>query len=131
MSREIKFRAWDSYLKIMGEVCFMNDTGADTWEVDYLGNPGEPKTGLIIDQYTGLKDKNGVEIYEGDVCNCPDTGVDGTIVFHNGRFAWTDGACHWDMVYNAKDGQPKDTVATEADDLIVIGNIHQDAELLK
>jgi len=86
MGREIKFRAWDEHCKILGEVTFMNDVGSDSWEVDYLGNNGEPKTGLIIEQSTGLHDKNGKEIYEGDYVEDDATGAVGCVTFEEGSF---------------------------------------------
>jgi len=52
MDREIKFRAWDKERK-----CMVYNKGA-------LGDNGED---CELMQYTGLKDSNGIEIYEGDI----------------------------------------------------------------
>jgi len=58
--REIKFRAWDNVNKFM----FLNAFGHPDFLLEDMLD--QPKIFFIM-QYTGLKDKNGVEIYEGDV----------------------------------------------------------------
>jgi uncharacterized phage protein (TIGR01671 family) len=64
MNREIKFRVWYSKWKTMSQV-----TGY-LWEEDGINEENLEKYGYderILMQYTGLKDKNGREIYEGDI----------------------------------------------------------------
>ncbi len=66
MNRTIKFRAWAKGK--MYESYSVDDNGDFCSDIDYIN---EIETGEITEiiqmQYTGLKDKNGKEIYEGDV----------------------------------------------------------------
>jgi hypothetical protein len=88
MNREIKFRAWDSHTEQMiidvlawtrkdGHTSVILPHGlksekayavvGDHWKKDDFGNQYSDLNVVIPMQYTGLHDKNGVEIYEGDI----------------------------------------------------------------
>ena len=123
--REIKFRAWDLKTKKMHTAENINFCGRKTVTVQY--NPVKKicLDSAILMQYTGVKDKNGVEIYEGDI-----------IRGHTGRYKvdcvvrWSSGNCGFIAVPTITERtylclNPGSTKSYE-----VIGNIYENPELV-
>jgi len=117
--RVIKFRGWDH--------------GTNAWHNfnanDFSFNPTPPLDALFLtsldgqcnlEQFTGLLDKNDVEIYEGDILFCSVEKMIGTVKFTSGCFT-TDCSGWGDECLNGID----------TDHIEIVGNIHENPELLE
>ena len=137
MNRELKFRVWDTKQnEWMGE--------SDPNTLKYYGFhlfgevmafqsvPPEYYQHMIVEQFTGFQDKYGKDIYEGDILFIP--GITPRPSNHY-EVLWQDGAFKIETNKNPfmRTFNPLLSMYAGVNDidLIVIGNIHEDQELLK
>ena len=128
MKREIKFRAWNKKDKVMVDVAAMNFGPSGLWSLieDAYDAELQLADNYELMQYTGLKDKNGREIYEGDIVRTGEDNIgdpDPTI----GQVIMREGS--W-LIENEKK-QEEIGLFSEITSREVIGNIFEDNQLLE
>lgn len=152
MREEFKFRAWHEETKTMHD-------NVTPWQWDFaisktwhrcekstgpgmLGSGGNEAEFLVpgvrfdvVMQYTGMKDKSGKDIYEGDIISMIEVRDDSMseyvtdIKWDDCAFVCKSGREDYDMFFGAWSGDPQNTYP--AFEMAVIGNIYENPDLLK
>lgn len=123
--REIKFRAWAPFPMLKRHMNYQHDKPLHEYFTSLnMYAHGDMDT-VVVMQYTGLKDRNGKEIYEGDVVR--NGGFICTVDYEAGAFQLvaietSDEGC-WDLLWEVCRRGRMESVE-------VIGNIHENPELL-
>ena len=146
--REIKFRAWDKKNKRMLR---LEDVGGECWADSYYGEYSElwnsdlgnffdcldsigEDEDVILMQYTGLKDKNGKEIYEGDIVGIYWVGEERELTWF---VEWDSKSASFCLrqtpgskVYTQPYISASPTFINDLQQTAIIGNIYENPELL-
>lgn len=156
--RDIKFRLWSMKYKILYysvlNVGFLYGNDIDNVQVDTENGPRtlDGDEAFVLLQFTGLKDKNGKEIYDRDILDMEDNPIlykqtefgrvevlfgsydDSEIEYGSPAFGWWVKGYHG---YNRIDGKKdkyeilENSILTVCDSYEVIGNIYENGDLLK
>jgi hypothetical protein len=122
--REIKFRAWDKKKKIMAEVLTLIHNGRVEVSIQdsgpFLWREVED---IEIMQYTGIKDKNGKEVYEGDVFS-PNK------YWKNSVIAWMDSGRYM-LIKNHGCIEISTSDGFCLEEHEIIGNLYENPELIE
>lgn len=120
--REIKFRAWHKEEKIMGEVLGIDILHKEIFfsngDVDCYGFSDFKYIELM--QYTGLKDKNNKEIYEGDIITLHNSKYKVIFNIEGARFVLRNDEFELEITFINHNNERME----------IVGNIYENPELL-
>lgn len=122
--KELKYRVYDNAEKCYSDKAFSIDQLGICYAQDEDGYWEEiDEERYIVEQYTGLKDKNGKEIYEGDIVTL---NGEWEVIKHDDYYLVTfENGC-----FRVGDGYDNEA-GSYLSDWRVIGNIHENADLLE
>ncbi len=111
-----KFRAWDKETKTMNGMAEIYRNRNQEIEL----RPRDEN--IILMQSTGLKDKNGKEIFEGDILGTKDGSLNGVVEYRTDLGMWTNSLVRYNNF---------ERLCSIASDRKIIGNIYENPELLE
>ncbi len=128
MNDRFKFRFWNSEYNCYADTDFIPEYVVSDGNIVDLGL--EIINGAIPEQCTGLKDKNGKLIYEGDIVagryfnphhpKTPNPKIKGVVTFVQDRMTW--------IIKNGDEGYDFDNCMPTKDHFEIIGNMHKQGE---
>ena len=131
MSREIKFRAWDNetnkyfeptYQSYMGRLEELTIALSGRLQKRTCRGVADESTfhgRYVVEQYTGLKDANGDDIYENDLVLLDPDDPPYQVIFDEGKFELSND--YLGLVYD---------LSEEFMDCEIVGNVHTDGDLI-
>ena len=124
-----KYRAWDNWRKRMSVVdrIYIDTEGVRLY--DDFGEYWRDFRDVKLMQSTGLRDKNGKEIFEGDIAQFEDCYTETDFLYVNtGIVEWSQGSF---TITNRDSVEMGDLLDGEFLDGIIIGNVYENPELLE
>ena len=116
------FRVWSNcWKKYASEAELYMDGSADAIFEDDGGVPHHENTDLVVEFKTGLKDKNGKEIYEGDIVGFKWTKRLYVVTYRLYDASFVLENDEWEEIIH---------LSLDKDDFEVVGNIHENQDLL-
>ena len=121
-----RFRAWQKKWKELGRIVFIRYQ--ESGEIAHLSFRGNIYNGLVkpdeieLMQSTGLTDKNGKEIFEGDVLGTKDGLLNGVVEYRTDLGMWTNSLIRYNNF---------ERLCNVAGSREIIGNVYENPELLE